>query len=105
MKPTSVFRCAAIMACLGTAFVHAQDMQHQPQGNQIPGPGESVGANLGWFNDMMPYKADPNADHDAWLHDLKAWRALFTDYRRPLGTFETSFRAATGLYFFKASFE
>jgi len=39
------------------------------------------------------------------IADLKAWRALFTDYRRPLGTFETSFHAATGLYFFKASFE
>jgi hypothetical protein len=39
------------------------------------------------------------------IADLKAWRALFTDYRRPLATFETSFYAATGLYFFKANFE
>jgi hypothetical protein len=37
--------------------------------------------------------------------DLKAWRALFTDYRRPLVTFETSFYTETGLYFFKANFE
>lgn len=35
---------------------------------------------------------------------LKAWRTLFTDYRRPLKTFASSFRAAIGLYFFKASF-
>jgi hypothetical protein len=35
---------------------------------------------------------------------LKTWRILFTDYRRPLETFESSFRAATGLYFFKESF-
>jgi hypothetical protein len=36
--------------------------------------------------------------------DLKVWRVLFTDYRRPVDTFETTFRAATGLYFFRESF-
>jgi hypothetical protein len=35
---------------------------------------------------------------------LKTWRILFTDYRRPLETFASSFRAAIGLYFFKESF-
>jgi hypothetical protein len=35
---------------------------------------------------------------------LKTWRILFTDYRRPLKTFPSSFRAAIGLYFFKESF-
>ena len=35
---------------------------------------------------------------------LKIWRILFTDYRRPLKTFKSSFRAAIGLYFFKESF-
>lgn len=35
---------------------------------------------------------------------LKTWRILFTDYRRPLKTFQSSFRAAIGLYFFKESF-
>jgi hypothetical protein len=35
---------------------------------------------------------------------LKTWRILFTDYRRPLETFLSSFRAAMGLYFFKESF-
>lgn len=35
---------------------------------------------------------------------LKTWRILFTDYRRPLETFMTSFRAAIGLFFFKESF-
>jgi hypothetical protein len=29
---------------------------------------------------------------------------FFTDYRRPLDTFLSSFRAATGLYFFKETF-
>ena len=35
---------------------------------------------------------------------LKTWRILFTDYRRPLKTFLSSFRAAVGLYFFKEGF-
>ncbi len=35
---------------------------------------------------------------------LKTWRILFTDYRRPLRTFLSSFRAAIGLYFFKETF-
>jgi hypothetical protein len=37
------------------------------------------------------------------IADLKTWRILFTDYRRPLRTFLSSFRAAIGLYFFKVS--
>jgi len=69
----------------------AQDMQHQPQGNQIRGPGQGVGANLGWFNDMTRFRGNANADHDAWLRDLKAWRAERwtrmgyddAEYRRP----------------------
>ena len=36
--------------------------------------------------------------------NLKSWRTLFTDYRRPLKTFLHSFHAAIGLYFFKQSF-
>jgi DDE superfamily endonuclease len=36
--------------------------------------------------------------------NLKTWRILFTDYRRPLKTFLSSFCAAIGLYFFKESF-
>lgn len=36
--------------------------------------------------------------------NLKTWRILFTDYRRPLQTFLSSFRAAIGLYFFKEAF-
>lgn len=38
------------------------------------------------------------------IANLKTWRILHTDYRRPLNTFLTSFRAATGLYFFKETF-
>jgi transposase len=35
---------------------------------------------------------------------IKSWRILHTDYRRPLKTYLTSFRATIGLFFFQASF-
>jgi hypothetical protein len=35
---------------------------------------------------------------------LKSWRILHTDYRRPLRTYVTSYRAAIGLYFFNLNF-
>lgn len=38
------------------------------------------------------------------IAQLKTWRILFTDYRRPLETFASSFRAAIGLYFIMESF-
>ena len=36
--------------------------------------------------------------------NIKTWRILFTDYRRPLTSFMSSFRAAIGLFFFKEGF-
>jgi hypothetical protein len=36
--------------------------------------------------------------------NIKTWRILHTDYRRPLPTYESSFKAAIGLYFFKLNF-
>ncbi|MBV9140085.1 MAG: hypothetical protein JO115_04075 [Pseudonocardiales bacterium] len=36
--------------------------------------------------------------------NLKTWRILFTDYRRLLKTFLSSFRAAIGLYFLTEAF-
>jgi len=36
---------------------------------------------------------------------IKSWRILHTDYRRPLKTYQTSFRATIGLFFFRSSFE
>jgi hypothetical protein len=33
--------------------------------------------------------------------NIKVWRVLHTDYRRPLDTFQDTFHAAIGLYWFK----
>ena len=54
-----------------------------------------------WNRQVSSYRAPV----ERAIADLKAWRVLFTDYRRPVATFETSYYAATGLYFFKVSFE
>jgi hypothetical protein len=53
-----------------------------------------------WNNQVSSYRAPV----ERAVATLKTWRILFTDYRLPLKTFKSSFRAATGLYFFKESF-
>jgi hypothetical protein len=53
-----------------------------------------------WNNQVSSFRAPV----ERAVANLKAWRILFTDYRRPLRSFKSSFRAAIGLYFFKESF-
>ena len=60
---------------------------------------------LEWENSWNRQVSSYRAPVERAVADMKTWRTLFTDYRRPLATFETSFHAATGLYFFKESFE
>jgi hypothetical protein len=52
-----------------------------------------------WNNQVSSFRAPV----ERAVATLKTWRILFTDYRRPLKTFKSSFRAAIGLYFFKES--
>jgi len=53
-----------------------------------------------WNNQVSSFRAPVQ-----WaVATLKTWPILFTDYRRPLKTFESSFRAAIELYFFKERF-
>ena len=53
-----------------------------------------------WNNKVSSFRAPV----ERAVATLKTWRILFTDYRRPLKTFKSSFRAAIGLYFFKETF-
>lgn len=53
-----------------------------------------------WNNQVSSFRAPV----ERAIANLKTWRILFTDYRRPLKTFTSSFRAAIGLYFFKEGF-
>ncbi len=50
-----------------------------------------------WNNQVSSFRAPV----ERAVATLKTWRILFTDYRRPLKTFMSSFRAAIGLYFFR----
>jgi len=82
MAKTSVWLLA-----LAVSNLWAQDTAHRPEGNQIPGPGQS-GRGDGL---AVGAASDPAADHDAWLRDLKIWRAERktrmgyddSEYRRP----------------------
>jgi DDE superfamily endonuclease len=53
-----------------------------------------------WNNQLSSFRAPV----ERAVANLKTWRILFTDYRRPLKSFKSSFRAAVGLYFLKESF-
>lgn len=53
-----------------------------------------------WNNQVSSFRAPV----ERAVATLKAWRILFTDYRRPLKTFNSSFRATIGLHFFKENF-
>jgi hypothetical protein len=59
---------------------------------------------LEWEHEWNGQVSSVRAPVERAVATLKAWRILFTDYRRPLRTFKSSFRAAIGLYFFRESF-
>ena len=59
---------------------------------------------LQWEREWNTQVSSYRAPVERAVATLKTWRILFTDYRRPLKTFKSSFRAAIGLYFFKESF-
>ena len=59
------------------------------------------------YRDLLEWEKKFNADVSSLrapveraIAHIKSWRILHTDYRRPLATYLTSFRAAIGLYFF-----
>ena len=57
-----------------------------------------------WEHEWNNQVSSDRAPVERAIATLKTWRILFTDYRRPLKTFKSSFRAALGLFFFKESF-
>jgi iron(II)-dependent oxidoreductase len=75
----------------GATLIWAQETGHQPQGNQILGPGQPNSGPAAWVGELFEFKNDPATDHDAWLRDLKVWRAERktrmgyddSEYRRP----------------------
>jgi hypothetical protein len=59
---------------------------------------------LEWEHEWNSQVSSFRAPVERAVATLKAWRILFTDYRRPLRTFKSSFRAGIGLYFFRDGF-
>jgi len=59
---------------------------------------------LRWENEWNNRASSFRMPVERAVATLKTWRILFSDYHRPLKTFKSSFRAATGLYFFKETF-
>jgi transposase len=60
---------------------------------------------LAWEKEFNAEVSRLRAPVERAIAHLKSWRILHTDYRRPLHTYITSYRAAVGLYFFNLSFE
>jgi hypothetical protein len=62
--------------------------------------------------ELLPWQKEFNATVNSLrapveraIANVKTWRILHTDYRRPRRTYETAFHAVRGLIFFRASFE
>jgi transposase len=66
----------------------------KPQGGEL----------LDWQKEFNAQVNKLRAPVERAIAHLKSWRILHTDYRRPLRTYITSYRAAVGLYFFKLNF-
>ncbi len=66
----------------------------KPQGGEL----------LDWQKEFNAQVNRLRAPVERAIAHLKSWRILHTDYRRPLRTYVTSYRAAVGLYFFKLNF-
>lgn len=59
---------------------------------------------LDWEREWNRQVSSYRAPVEQAMATIKSWRTLFTDYRRPLESFKTSFFAAVGIYFFRRSF-
>jgi transposase len=60
---------------------------------------------LDWEKEFNAEVSRLRAPVERAIAHLKSWRILHTDYRRPLRTYITSYRAAVGLYFFNYYFQ
>ncbi len=81
------------------------DKGYQGSGFITPFKKPRGGELLDWQKEFNAQVNRLRAPVERAIAHLKSWRILHTDYRRPLRTYATSYRAAVGLYFFKLSFE
>ena len=80
------------------------DKGYQGSDYLTPDKKPAGGELLDWQKKFNSRIASLRAPVERAVAHIKTWRILHTDYRRPLHTYLSSFRAAIGLYFFKITF-
>ena len=90
---------------IAAAFSGIADKGYQGSGYIIPIKKSEHRELLEWEKKFNADVSRLRAPVERAIAHIKSWRILHTDYRRPLRTYLSSFRAAIGLYFFKLTFE
>jgi len=90
---------------IAVAFSGIGDKGYQGSGYITPIKKPQFRKLLEWENEFNADVSRLRAPVERAIAHIKSWRILHTDYRRPLRTYLTSFRAAIGLYFFKLTCE
>ena len=90
---------------MSAAFSGIADKGYQGSGYITPIKKPQDRELLEWENEFNADVSRLRAPVERAIAHVKSWRILHTDYRRPLRTYVTSFKAAIGLYFFKLAFE
>ena len=90
---------------MAAAFSGIGDKGYQGSGYITPIKKPQHRELLTWEKEFNAEVSRLRAPVERAIAHLKSWRILHADYRRPLRTYATSYRAAVGLYFFKLNFE
>lgn len=90
---------------IAAAFSAIGDKGYQGSGYITPIKKLQCRELLAWEKEFNADVSRLRAPVERAIAHIKSWRILHTDYRRPLHTYLTSFRAAIGLYFFKFAYE
>jgi len=90
---------------MAAAFSGIGDKGYQGSGYITPIKKPKHRKLLDWEREFNTEVSRLRAPVERAIAHLKSWRILHTDYRRPLRTYVTSYRAAVGLYFFNLNFE
>ena len=89
---------------MAAAFSGIGDKGYQGSGYITPIKKPQCRKLLDWEKEFNAEVSRLRAPVERAIAHLKSWRVLHTDYRRPLRTYVTSYRAAVGLYFFNLNF-
>ncbi|HEX3924286.1 MAG TPA: transposase family protein [Streptosporangiaceae bacterium] len=90
---------------IAAAFSAIGDKGYQGSGYITPAKKPQGQELLEWQKEFNAEISRLRSPVERAIAHIKSWRILHTDYRRPIRTYLTSFRAAIGLYFFNLTFE